>query len=145
MRRTIRVRGIIEHHGKYLFVKHAPASDYWALPGGHVEPGESVITAMEREIIEELGVKPKLGRVLYINQFFTNTVESLELFFDVTNGGDFVSLDLDATSHGRLELSAVAFIDPRQERILPEFLSHLAEDSQTTDWPKVFVDDHRSV
>jgi 8-oxo-dGTP diphosphatase len=35
---------------------HQPFEDYWALPGGHIEYGESVIPAVEREIKEETGL-----------------------------------------------------------------------------------------
>ena len=142
-KRSIRVRAIIEHDGKYLFVKHAPSSDYWALPGGHVEDGESIIDAMRREIVEELGIEPLLGKVLYINQFDNVGHESLELFFAVSNGDAFVNFDLDTTSHGRLELSEAAFIDPQQEYVLPEFLQNLTQDIAEGDWPKIIV--HRDV
>ncbi|MEL7415804.1 MAG: NUDIX domain-containing protein [Pseudomonadota bacterium] len=29
---------------------------YWSMPGGHVEPGESLIAALHRELQEELGI-----------------------------------------------------------------------------------------
>jgi 8-oxo-dGTP pyrophosphatase MutT (NUDIX family) len=37
---------------------------YLDLPGGYVEPGESPRTAARREIREELGISPDIGRLL---------------------------------------------------------------------------------
>ena len=36
----------------------------WDLPGGHVEPHESAIEALAREMMEELGVRPESPRHL---------------------------------------------------------------------------------
>ena len=36
----------------------------WGLPGGYVEPGESVVEATEREVIEETGYRVEVGRLI---------------------------------------------------------------------------------
>jgi len=55
------VAAIIQRNGKYLAVQRGPAKlDYishkWEFPGGKVEVGESLETAIERELQEELKV-----------------------------------------------------------------------------------------
>ncbi len=139
MPRTVRVRGIIPQGGRYLFVKHAPVSDYWALPGGRLEAGEALEDGLSREIIEELGVEPVIAELLYIQQLFIGDEESLEFFFLIINGHEYGNVDLAITTHGSQELSMVAFIDPKVEHVLPEFLGQLNLDMQAAVWPKLFV------
>ncbi len=59
---TIGVFAIIfDDQERILCVRMNYASKNWTTPGGKVEPGESPITALKREVFEETGyqVKPK--------------------------------------------------------------------------------------
>lgn len=58
-------RAAILHRGKILLCKRKVA-DYFFLPGGHVEFGESIPAALSREIKEELGVSVKKIKFLAI-------------------------------------------------------------------------------
>ncbi len=59
MRQRIIVCPLIENNGAYLLCKMAADRGVfpgqWALPGGGMEPGETMETALRREIREELG------------------------------------------------------------------------------------------
>jgi ADP-ribose pyrophosphatase YjhB (NUDIX family) len=48
---------IIEKDGKFLLIKRAnpPEKGFWAVPGGHVDSGESIFQAAKREAKEEVG------------------------------------------------------------------------------------------
>lgn len=58
---TVRVGGLVVHDGRILLVRQRRAAepdapDYWLLPGGGVEFGETLAAALVREAGEELGV-----------------------------------------------------------------------------------------
>ena len=50
--------------GRYLLVRrsHEPEAGRWALPGGRVEPGEPLVDAVVREVLEETGLTVRPGR-----------------------------------------------------------------------------------
>lgn len=50
----LRVRALIVDDGRVLLVRHQDG--VWFAPGGHVEDGEQLLTALRREIREEIGV-----------------------------------------------------------------------------------------
>ena len=66
---VVRARAVILHEDKLLVVKHSPEDTFVALPGGHLEWKEDIKGCLKREMLEELGVAPEIGRLLYINNF----------------------------------------------------------------------------
>ena len=126
MERRIATRGIIFEHDTVFAVKHKDKAgnevDFWAIPGGGLDPLESLHDNLTREFTEELGIKPTIGKLLFTQQYRDDKREYLEFFFHIKNSADYHKVNLSTTSHGALELSRCEFIDPRAERILPEFL-----------------------
>ena len=124
--RRVTVRGIIVKNGKIFAQKlkgdNGDGVDYWCTPGGGLDMGESLHEGLHREMIEETGIAPEIGRLLYMQQYATDEREFLEFFFHITNADDYETIDLAATSHGELEVAACGFVDPSTENILPEFL-----------------------
>ncbi len=131
MKRRVAVRGIIVVDGKLLCFKlrskHGDdITKYWCVPGGGVDVGEPLLEALEREMIEETGVKPEIGNLLYVQQFFDKQFEhkeQMEFFFHIINGKDYLNIDLGNTSHGMAEVAEFAFIDPSKNFVLPKFLT----------------------
>ncbi len=114
----IKVRGVITHEGKLLIVKHL-GTGFMALPGGHLEYGEDVVTCIKRELVEELGVSPEIGRLLYINTFKVNN-QYVEFFFEVKNGKDYLNIDGLERTHAH-ELAEILWISPNSGiEILPK-------------------------
>jgi acetyl-CoA carboxylase carboxyl transferase subunit beta len=63
---VVAVGGIAVVGGALLLVQRAqpPAVGRWTVPGGRVEPGESVTTAVERELLEETGLVVRCGSLV---------------------------------------------------------------------------------
>jgi 8-oxo-dGTP pyrophosphatase MutT (NUDIX family) len=112
-----------------LFLVQHKGYTTWCLPGGGIDPGEGLVQALKREIMEELGVEAQVGRMLVVHQFKEDDVyQGPEFFFEITNVDDFERLDLSATSHGAAEIAQAEFRNPKQtERLRPAFLADLLE------------------
>jgi 8-oxo-dGTP diphosphatase len=60
------VGGVVEDvDGRLLLVKRGqePAKGCWSVPGGRVEAGESDAEATAREVLEETGLRVRVGRL----------------------------------------------------------------------------------
>lgn len=69
MKIAIRAAVVVAHKDKLLLVKHRKGNEeYWVLPGGHVEAGETVLCAAYRELEEELRIRPKIIKVLFFDE-----------------------------------------------------------------------------
>ena len=63
---TVRITGVLLHEGKVLLVQQAVESRSWSLPGGKLEPGETIAEGMIREMREETGLAVRLVKQLYV-------------------------------------------------------------------------------
>lgn len=84
--------------GRFLIVKPSYKSG-WEIPGGIVEDNESPAAACEREILEELGINVRPGRLLCVdyNSSAADHVESLMFIFaaPVLNADEVASITVD--------------------------------------------------
>lgn len=148
MERRIAVRGIAYRDGKLLSVRHkgknGEVSDFWSIPGGGLDPAEPIEQGVAREMIEETGIIPKVGRLLFVQQFMfprsDGTLrEHLEFFFHLENPEAYETIDLSVTTHGLEELAEIAWIDPMISDIQPEFLRTIDLEAYTTSNQPVYV------
>jgi 8-oxo-dGTP pyrophosphatase MutT (NUDIX family) len=68
---NIRTRTIVLHDGCVLL--HPPGKDggiwgtgAWGLPGGGLEPNESLVECARREVLEETGISVRIGAIAFL-------------------------------------------------------------------------------
>lgn len=118
---VVRCRAVILLEGKLLLVRHVGGAVFVCLPGGHMEWGEGVKECMAREIIEELGVAPEIGRLLYVNTFIQEEdTQPVEFFFEVLNGEAFRNCEKLERTHAH-ELAEILWMNPGDDvNLLPK-------------------------
>ena len=78
-------RGLIVEQQRLLLV--SDEGDYWYLPGGRLEPEESLLRCVEREVYEETGLVVKAGRLANVLESFdlADNVHKINFFFETTH------------------------------------------------------------
>jgi 8-oxo-dGTP diphosphatase len=91
--------------GRVLLVKPT-YKDGWDIPGGYVEPGESPKQAAHREVLEELGIEPPIGRLLVVD-WAPHPAEGDKVLF-IFDGGQMLD-QTTPTSADANEIETVRF------------------------------------
>ena len=62
------VGGLVFDRDRVLLVKRGahPAKGYWSIPGGKVRGGETLAEAVERELLEETGLRVRVGPLVEV-------------------------------------------------------------------------------
>lgn len=79
------VAALIAREGRVLACQRSRKGKFalkWEFPGGKVQAGESLEAALERELMEELGVRAEIGREIYRTRHkYAEMREAVELIF----------------------------------------------------------------
>jgi len=74
----IRATGVAIDRGRLLVHTVGTAPDWWALPGGGPEFQELSSETLAREMVEELGVTARVGRLLFVVERIFTTLNGIE-------------------------------------------------------------------
>lgn len=106
---NFRVACVLEHDNKILLHK-GKTDDFWNLIGGRIKAGEDSLTALLREMQEELGTQVQSAKLINVSENFFNYAnkdyhEVLFVYYakidncEITNKQDFESLDNPTISY----------------------------------------------
>jgi 8-oxo-dGTP diphosphatase len=86
----VRVAAVVERRGDLLLVRHQkPERDpYWVLPGGRLEPGETIPDCAVRELAEETGLEASFSGVLYVGEFLREGRHTIDVVARMALEGD---------------------------------------------------------
>ena len=96
----IRVSAVLRWRGAILLCRHEkPGKEYWLLPGGGVNSGESLVDALQRELAEEIGIDedvPVEGPVAIVDSIAPQRTLSAKHVVHIIFAGDLTGRSLEA-------------------------------------------------
>ena len=102
MEPRIRVSAILRWRGRMLLCRHEkPGREYWLLPGGGVNSGESLVDALHRELAEEIGIDddiPVEGPVAIVDSISPVRSYAPKHVVHIIFAGDLTGVSLEAVT-----------------------------------------------
>jgi 8-oxo-dGTP diphosphatase len=98
----IRVSAMLRREDRILLCRHEKGGkDYWLLPGGGVNSGESLVDALHRELLEEVGITDELpveGPVAIVDSIAPQRSFAAKHVVHIIFAGDLGERSLEAVS-----------------------------------------------
>lgn len=126
----IRVGAIVERGGALLLVRHEkPGREpYWVLPGGRLEPGETIPQCAEREVSEETGLDGRFAGVLYLSEFLREGRHTVDVTALVEAEGEAeLGSDPEVAQGSEPTLRELRWVGPEELRNITLLPGHLKE------------------
>ena len=84
---TVGAGAFLVRDGKLLVVRktYGPSRGFWTIPSGYVEPHESIVQTIEREVKEETGIAGRAGPILAVRNRVTEAANDTFLIFAMTH------------------------------------------------------------
>lgn len=81
------VSAVIVNEGSILLVRRGcePNKGLWSLPGGSIEPGETVREALAREVLEETSLSVEVGDVAGVHEVIRRERDVLMYHYVIVN------------------------------------------------------------
>ncbi len=95
----IAVMGIVRNSAEQALLIRSPRRG-WEPPGGQVENGEDVLTALKREVLEESGIVVETGQLVAIYSNVTSDPTKLMLTFEATAVGGALQISEESLESG---------------------------------------------
>lgn len=122
---------VFDAQGRILLTQRAD-NGQWCLPGGAVEPGESVAEACEREVLEETGLSVRVKRLVGVYSHPDmlvvypdgKKIQVVALHFEVEVAGGEAGLSNETSDFGyfrKEDLEGLEFLGRHKERILDTY------------------------
>ncbi len=134
----IRVGAVVERDGKVLLVRHQKPdrNPYWVLPGGRLEPGETIPECAGRELAEETGLTARFSEVLYVSEFMREDRHTVDVTVRATVDPDDearLGSDPEVEEGAEPTLKELRWVEIpalRDIELLPPWIKHhVAEDA----------------
>jgi 8-oxo-dGTP diphosphatase len=139
----VRVGAVVEREGTLLLVRHQkPDRDpYWVLPGGRLEPGETMPECASREVAEETGLTASFSGVLYLSEFLREGRHTIDVVARMAVEGDeeaSLGSDPEVTPGTEPTLTEVRWVSVEELgeiQLLPASLKERLLKDAGTGWP----------
>lgn len=124
MENKIIVHAIIKHKNKYLVIKRSKNEnvykEYWDIPGGLANQGETPREALIREVKEEVNLKIKPVKIIHedSNLDKEKNMIFIRLVYLTNVENDFNNIKLDLLEHTEYKL-ITNIKELKEERIVP--------------------------
>jgi 8-oxo-dGTP pyrophosphatase MutT (NUDIX family) len=131
------VKAIIIQSGRLLTIKYVDNDGEWfTLPGGGQEAGETLHQALRRECLEELGIEIEIGLLRYIREYIAMNHEfadhdsdthQIEFIFTCSIATSLPEMSMIKPDPGQVGISWLPVEGLTSYRLYPKFIRSLLE------------------